>query len=942
MSIFLPSRHFTACSLYLLHQQDKLSAQQDKHRALLDSFDEDLDRLRLTPLHSSLINTVGGGEEVYSIAHTGQSMMTVSTSTTQGMSTSPLSPAFMSMRVRGYSMGEEDNVSRLSVSTAQGTGAVAGVGTGVGGGTSPGVRSTTPTMQSAPQVSQQQQRKRDSFTGPSGSLVPGSLEVGSFEEAYPFQTGEITVGREDYADRTERVTLLDCVPSEKEKAWATQCGEVHRKVDEKLSQLLLVFRQVSAGLNNIAVMPFDAPVFQLVFKSLESDLQLQKSAMSKLREDYQFVYDTLSLRASMLSAPAGGSTSGGGGAACSKNAQYSDRQDDGSVFASANLSEKSNTQSSTCSQAPLPLTPTPTLTPSNSARTDMSSSAQSDSVIITGSEKTKDTSTLQAHTPEASPVTSAPPRAETVDEDGDVMALLKSLESRRKNQESEVISQMVSRCEAMIALKDTVAAKKAELVGTVFGTMRAIASVQTDIQFKLKKGLELMKKWHQGHNKYFIHLEHVAKLPESYTGFLKEIRRRKSFNKIYESKIISLSNEVAALRVAETAAREEFMRSHGGHLPPIFFHMVPSLKDKPPYFDPRLTEAQWLPDVDSGPIDLDTAVSASASGEENVSLGLDIEGRDRDSTDDASEQKGIAAPSAIDHVPCDATRTETSIPPSTPVTALSNQKPPPSATEGATDPLPHSAPFTTADSRCIELQAQNALLLERVRELTAFREAHSDRAVGTDVAHTHTAAVTTTREVRIGSAWTAKHDGLSAPENRTPADTFSGLIGTSQRTDPGPVLDSSQAISELSEVASSAHTAAELTDTHCPPPNPTELHTTDSSDAAQTIALIARLRTIKKFLDSAAIKSLLDPADQSPETPERSDSAWSALGASSQTVSKAEKGEATGTSGDGTGTDSAGGDEGPGPSGDPLEVRSSCNGHQSQSNSIIAYTLTNH
>ena len=322
-------------------------------------------------------------------------------------------------------MGEEDNVSRMSVSTAQGMGAVAGVGTGVGGGTSPGIRSTTPTMQNAPLAPQQQQRKRDSFTGPSGSLVPGSLEVGSFEEAYPFQTGEITVGREEFADRTERVTLFDCVPSEKEKAWATQCGEVHSKVDEKLSQLLLVFRQVSAGLNNIAVMPFDAPAFQLVFKSLESDLQLQKSAMSKLREDYQFVYDTLSLRASMLSPPAGGTgVALGGGAATSDNVQSFDRQDNVSVsFASANLSEKCNTQSSMSSQAPLPL----------SARTNTSSS-QSDSVIITGSEKTTDTSTLQAHTADASPVTSAPPRAEAVDEDGDVMALLKSLESRRKNQ----------------------------------------------------------------------------------------------------------------------------------------------------------------------------------------------------------------------------------------------------------------------------------------------------------------------------------------------------------------------------------------------------------------------------------------------------------------------------------------------------------------------------
>ena len=384
---------------------------------------------------------------------------------------------------------------------------------------------------------------------------------------------------------------------------------------------------------------------------------------------------------------------------------------------------------------------------------------------------------------------------------------------------------------------------------------------------------------------------------------------------VYESKIISLSNEVAALRVEETSAREEFMRSHGGHLPPIFFHMVPSLKDKPPYFDPRLTEAQWLPDVDSGPLDTDTA----SSGEENVSLGLDIEGRD--SADGASEQKGIAAPPPIDPALHDTTRTDTSNT-FTPVTIPSNQKPNLSDSESATAPLHlHPAPHTSADARCIELEAQNALLLERVRELTALRDAHSDRAVVTEAVHG--AAATTIREVRIGSAWTAKNDGPSAPESRTTTDSFSGLIGTSQGTDPGPVLESSQAISELTEAASGANAAAELTDTNAPTPNPTTPHTTASSDAAQTIAVIARLRTIKTFLDSAAIKSLLDPADQSPETPERSDSAWSALGANSVTVSRAEKSEATGTSGDGT--DSAGGVEGPGLSGDPLEVRrSSC------------------
>jgi hypothetical protein len=119
-----------------------------------------------------------------------------------------------------------------------------------------------------------------------------------------------------------------------------------------------------------------------------------------------------------------------------------------------------------------------------------------------------------------------------VDEDGDVMALLKSLESRRKFQETDVISHMMIRCDNMMVLKDSIASKKGDLIKTVFSSMKAIASVQTDIQFKLKKGLELMKKWHQGHNKYFIHLEHVAKLPESYQGLIDEIKRRHEFNKV--------------------------------------------------------------------------------------------------------------------------------------------------------------------------------------------------------------------------------------------------------------------------------------------------------------------------------------------------------------------------------------------------------------------------
>lgn len=44
--------------------------------------------------------------------------------------------------------------------------------------------------------------------------------------------------------------------------------------------------------------------------------------------------------------------------------------------------------------------------------------------------------------------------------------------------------------------------------------MRDIASIQTEIQFRLKKGLDLMRKWREGHNDYFEHLESVILLPQ--------------------------------------------------------------------------------------------------------------------------------------------------------------------------------------------------------------------------------------------------------------------------------------------------------------------------------------------------------------------------------------------------------------------------------------------
>jgi hypothetical protein len=130
-------------------------------------------------------------------------------------------------------------------------------------------------------------------------------------------------------------------------------------------------------------------------------------------------------------------------------------------------------------------------------------------------------------------------------------------------------------------------------------------------------GLSVMKKWQKGHNEYFSHLEHVSKLPEAYESFLLEIVRRRAYDKvdnncscsaphatkflwlirmqIFELKVRDCSNDIASFRASETSRRDVFLRSALPHLPPLFFKMVPSLNEKPPYFTPSLTAVSDLP-----------------------------------------------------------------------------------------------------------------------------------------------------------------------------------------------------------------------------------------------------------------------------------------------------------------------------------------------------------
>ena len=193
--------------------------------------------------------------------------------------------------------------------------------------------------------------------------------------------------------------------------------------------------------------------------------------MSKLREDYQFVYDTLSLRASMLVTPLAPSGSGAG-----MEGSNSTQGSAGSRGSGASLGSGGSGGSAKNSGDSV-MDPHPTGGSTDSIVSDMATVKQA---AVSGTEA------LVSAVPATIPVT--PAATSDSSEEEDVMALLRSLESRRKIQETDVLARMVARCETMMEAKETVAQRKGDLVGSVFSSMKAIASVQTDIQFKLKKG----------------------------------------------------------------------------------------------------------------------------------------------------------------------------------------------------------------------------------------------------------------------------------------------------------------------------------------------------------------------------------------------------------------------------------------------------------------------
>jgi hypothetical protein len=342
--------------------------------------------------------------------------------------------------------------------------------------------------------------------------------------------------------------------------------------------------------------------------------------------------------------------------------------------------------------------------------------------------------------------------------DENVVELLTDLEKRSKNQIAVILNPMSELCNETLNAKKIIEISKNELTVTLYKSMKGIATVQTDIQYKLKKGLELMKKWQKGHNEYFYHLEHVGKLPNAYESLLNEIVRRNAYTNIFEKKIEVISNSLASFRAEETSRREDFIKTQGLFLPPIFFQLIPSLKDKPPYFTSSLTDSQWLPNITMDDIEKFKFSYSSDGSSDSISIDeLSIDSRDNtdinkdngSSGDDVSKCNDgdeenntsnldlkLLSLSSIPNISLESSLNNnvTPLPPNNPNlrrTSISHNHPNPSSSSDNNNQENNcqgSIIFEAVNDknssqqdpgvRCLELEYQNSILMNKITEMS--------------------------------------------------------------------------------------------------------------------------------------------------------------------------------------------------------------------------------
>lgn len=182
-----------------------------------------------------------------------------------------------------------------------------------------------------------------------------------------------------------------------------------------------------------------------------------------------------------------------------------------------------------------------------------------------------------------------------IDNDVDLPGIITALDTLHRTQDMEVYIPMKQLVSKAMSFKEEVALSHTHVIRHMSRSLRKVADLQTMMQVRLKKEIEVVKKWSKGNNQYSSRLELISKLPDAYEAFLYEIDRRRQFHQFYEDKSKSFMMELERMKSEEISRRSSFMKEHGVNLPPLFYTIVPSLRDAPSGTKVILPEHPVLP-----------------------------------------------------------------------------------------------------------------------------------------------------------------------------------------------------------------------------------------------------------------------------------------------------------------------------------------------------------
>ncbi|CAM9621939.1 unnamed protein product [Chrysoparadoxa australica] len=171
------------------------------------------------------------------------------------------------------------------------------------------------------------------------------------------------------------------------------------------------------------------------------------------------------------------------------------------------------------------------------------------------------------------------------------------------NEQADAVPTMEAGDASLVVLERKAYGAKATASSILLRRLRQVSSLQDRMQAARSRA-KLLQVAHKEKEEQFQELTSLRCMPAAYEAFLLEVARRKSFTRVFGSRVEDALEAIAALRSTEILARDRFMSDHLVHLPPVIVEGSPGLTAMPPNFSPTTSimipdpASESLPDVE--------------------------------------------------------------------------------------------------------------------------------------------------------------------------------------------------------------------------------------------------------------------------------------------------------------------------------------------------------